>query len=74
MVFEKVEWFRAIKFRLLLRICGPNDLICCILKDLIVRKGYGVFSELVALILFVFVSIYWVPPTNSYEEPYFVFH
>ena len=44
-----------------------NALICCILKDLIVRKGYEIFSELVALILF--VSIYWVSPTNSYEEP-----
>jgi hypothetical protein len=31
------------------------------------RKGYGIFSELVALILF--VSIFWVSPTNYYEEP-----
>jgi len=44
-----------------------NDLIRCILKGLIVRKSYEIFSELVALILF--VSIFWVLPTNSYEEP-----
>jgi len=34
-----------------------NDCIFCILKDLIVGKGYESFSELVALILFVSIFL-----------------